>query len=846
MCTICQALNPTAPRNFDMHTDAYDTVSDYNEDGDLVRSETLNSGDSVTVEDGNSSNGKPVYSLDQIADYLTTGYWEDTNPSFRDGAVRKFDLNSSKTLTIDVTGLNSQGKLLAREALETWSDVTGITFQEVSNNADITFDDNDRGAYAGSTFSWNGSYYAINSSTVNVSTNWLATQGTSLTSYSFQTYIHEIGHALGLGHAGDYNGFASYANDAVYANDSWQATVMSYFSESENGYVDASFGYVLTPQMADILAIQNLYGDASSARGSNTTYGVGATADANVDVLGTHAVTLFDGGGVDTINLSSRNNDQRLDLNEETFSDVNGRIGNLAIARDTVIENAVLGNGDDTILGNSASNDLDGGAGADSLFGGGGFDYAVYTRSTSRVDIRLDDATASGGHATGDTLTGIEGIKASNYDDYLSGSSGANNLYGNGGNDYLRGNAGGDLLDGGAGTDVANYWTSNGRVDIRLDEGTANGGHATGDVLVNIENITATRYDDYLSGDNGDNVLFGWAGNDYLRGNAGADVLDGGSGTDLANYWTSNGRVDIRLDEGTATGGHATGDVLIDIENITGTRYDDYLSGDSGGNVLFGWAGNDYLRGNAGADVLNGGSGNDQANYWTSNGRVDIRLDEGTATGGHATGDVLIDIENITGTRYDDYLSGDNGANVLLGWAGNDYLRGNAGADVLNGGSGIDQANYWKSNAAIEIDLSNGTASGGHADGDVLIDIENITGSRFGDEISGDNGANVLFGWAGKDILNGGRGNDTLTGGSGDDIFVFENSFDRDTITDFAINRDVIDLSSVNSINNWNDLSSNHLSQSGGNTIIDAGSGNVITVEGISVAALDQYDFLFV
>lgn len=239
-----------------------------------------------------------VASMREIADQLVSGYWRSEGHS-----IRRFDVEPGDTLNVNLSGLTADGQRLARAALDTWADVTGLKFNTAPRfgaTVHIVIDDRENGAHSTATLS-GGRLIKAN---VNVGRDWLADYGTDLNSYSLQTFIHEIGHALGLGHAGNYNGSADYASDALFLNDSWQASVMSYFSQTENSYIDADKAFVVTPMIADILAIQTLYGTPGGLRADNTVYGTGSTAGGMYDRAATMtadpvAWTIFDQGGWD-------------------------------------------------------------------------------------------------------------------------------------------------------------------------------------------------------------------------------------------------------------------------------------------------------------------------------------------------------------------------------------------------------------------------------------------------------------------------------------------------------------------------------------------------------------------
>ena len=287
--------------------------------------------------------------------------------------------------------------------------------------------------------------------------------------------------------------------------------------------------------------------------------------------------------------------------------------------------------------------------------------------------------------------------------------------------------------------------------------GTPNDDNFRGDIVAGWVNQNGQTYD----GGAGDDRIFAGAGDDILIGGEGADTLDGGSGVDTADYSGSSAGVDVALLRASQLGGDAQGDTLTAIENLVGSAFADTLQGDGSANVFEGGAGDDVLAGGAGDDVLDGGADNDQV--FGGDG-------DDTLTGGD--GDDV-----VNGQLGNDVVRGGAGDDVLQGASGDDLLIGGEGADILRGGPGNDTASYEGSASGVDVALwLAGAQSGGDAAGDILRDIENLSGSDHNDNLEGTNGANILSGGDGDDRLQGWGGDDTLDGGAGQDIAVIDNS----------------------------------------------------------------------
>ena len=413
------------------------------------------------------------------------------------------------------------------------------------------------------------------------------------------------------------------------------------------------------------------------------------------------------------------------------------------------------GAGNDTLEGGAGNDLIQGNAGDDVLDGGEGDDTVSYAdvadNGTSMgVTVNLSQSEQDTQRAGIDTLTDVENIEGSDFNDTLIGDENDNLLRGGAGNDVLYGGEGADILagglgddylEGGAGSDTAAYddIENDTQTGVDVDLGSIlffqdTGGAGT-DSFGSIENLVGSQYDDTLAGDSSDNVIIGGGGDDTIDGGAGADILSGGEGADIIYGGTGN----------------------------------DAIDGGQGDDALYGNAGDDVLSGSTGADVLDGGSGEDTASYAGDAAGVLVNLEDGNAVDGGGDADTLTGISHLIGSDYDDTLIGDTGDNLLAGGAGDDILEGGAGDDRLEGGDGTDIASFENDLSGVNADISTGSATDGFGGSDTLYDMEGLSGSAFDDTLTGDVNDNILMGNAGDDTLMAGDGDDILEGGAGDD-----------------------------------------------------------------------------
>ena len=681
------------------------------------------------------------------------------------------------TLRINVQELNNhpEFKAAAEGALTMWASVTPLKFEFVDNAAFDPATDWMQIVSPELGEADDGSAYS-NDRYVSIGQRFHDTEPsrTDIGGYVFDSFIHEFGHEFGLNHPGLYNYSGpggvqiNYLNNATWIYDRQQFSVMSYFDGIDVG--ETSRWSASTPLMGDIEAVIRRFFSTVDENGVRTYQTINLNTGDNVYGFGSamygykltstglqHDIgfVIHDTGGRDTINFSGSTAGTILDLRAGQFSSVNGHHNNVSIfaghnadGKEYYIENGIGSRFNDVLIGNDGANILDGRGGADSMAGNGGDD--VYFVDSIDDIVREQ---ADGGNDTVVVLSKNLGVLTyANIENviYIDGSTvqpgggGTGPLPGGGGtptDSILFGDAGNNTLDGGAGGNTIFGQGGNDLIIGGRDSLASRDINNTIDVADLADQTESDDGDDALYGGSGNDTILGGQGNDTLDGGRGDDVLSGQAGIDIFRGGAGRDTVDysrespfqllVNLETNLASGGTSSGDTFYSIENLIGSddRIDRFI-GNASANHFWGRGGGDYFNGRAGNDILDGG----------------------------------------------------NDGDVLYGEGGNDTIIGGSGQDYLDGGVGIDTVVYKGSNAGVTVDLGNGTASGGDADGpvqivgrgtvirhDILAGFENAIGSDFADHLIGSDKANKLFGGAGDDVLTGGRGFDILYGGAGKD-----------------------------------------------------------------------------
>jgi len=291
------------------------------------------------------------------------------------------------------------------------------------------------------------------------------------------------------------------------------------------------------------------------------------------------------------------------------------------------------------------------------------------------------------------------------------------------------------------------------------------------------DEFRASAFDDTLSGEDGNDKLFGGAGDDLVDGGNGNDTIESSHGFDTMLGGAGNDRFMVHEGSGTVDGGDGTDRVFAsDLEWFTFSNVEVLEFGFFGeGNLGFSGAIEQFASFKS---ILTIVSGPVELGLRRKGGTLDLSTVLGSRAA--SVSDIgLTSAVTLIGTAFNDTLEGSTFDDSLDGGAGNDTLNGGAGIDLLHGGAGNDTltgnddgdtATYFDAAGGVKVNLNQKTAQNTLSAGsDTLSGVPNLIGSAFGDQLTGDGNANRLDGGAGNDTLVGGAGDDVLAGGLGDD-----------------------------------------------------------------------------
>ncbi|MEZ5809370.1 MAG: DUF4214 domain-containing protein [Zhengella sp.] len=392
-------------------------------------------------------------------------------------------------------------------------------------------------------------------------------------------------------------------------------------------------------------------------------------------------------------------------------------------------------------------------------------------------------------------------VNGSEEGDYFGAASLGDTFYGNGGDDQLNGAGGDDTIHGGPGND-------------KLDGGADN------------------------------DTIFGDEGDDLIIHSTGTDMLDGGPGTDYISFRNSlgEGPFIVDLTEGEYSGGGDTVS-LVSVEGIIGnsSTSGDIFIGNDDDNVFVPQGFNITIDGRGGHDRLIFHRNDDFYGGPTRDMSVTIDAVAGTVSTSPVPDNIhFTSIESFAGSQSADTFLGSDRDEEFLPMGGADTVHGSGGIDTLSYEleQVVPNSSTIKQGAVVDLSTNTAVDTGGQTD--TISGIENVTGSTLGDTLAGDEGSNVLRGLDGDDTLNGRGGMDRLEGGAGDDIhtggdgadtFVVNPGDGTDTITDFEIGVDKLDLSAFDAA-----VAASAIENAlPGSVIILFPDGSSITLEGLNL-----------
>jgi serralysin len=803
------------------------------------------------------------YSVEEFIEKLKTSWldnpggwakWQPDNIAYAINSSAPTNGTSRPIESFGLISMNSDQVKYARLAFELWDDLIDVSLSYSGlPSSDITLN-----------YSWItgnntytipfGSEHTIVAKQIWVSSLWTVSKDVSIGTFGFSCImLHEIGHSVGLSHPGLYDASngknPTYEHDASGFRDTFQYTVMSYFGEYTPGrgwtLSHSSQGiYPQTPMLFDIAAIQSLYHADDQTRKEPTTYGYNSSFsnnDAEKSIydfsLNKQPIfTIWDAGGIDTIDCSGYNKSQVIDLAPGHYSSVLGMKDNIAMAfevkkNDSVInyiENAIGGTGNDIIKGNEANNKLLGHGGHDTIYGYGGNDYFesgaessvfiggkgndVYhvANASDRIiedsNEGISDAVYTVVSFSLKDMPNIEILQEDmrNYRStgaslQLTGSSGSDNIYGYDSNDTLIGGNGSDFLY----SDYGAYY-----------------GYYNRTYNPNEHNNQGS----YLYGGHGSDFYYLGSPNDRVY----EEPYPGDHDTVIVTYsYSIEGKYISDLVEGYIYPSMLKDNYVLQVDAVK-ENYAIRLNGNDLNNGIYGYGCNDTLIGGGGNDILvsgrqygfpipigplltshnllvkdapgstmYGGTGNDTYYLSSPNDRVVEYAGEGENDSVYVA--FSYSIKNTYVSNLSEYSSstakttliGNDLNNRIVGFGCNDTLYGGGGNDILSsdgnyrpisgsslmyGGTGDDL--YYLSSPKDKVIENYGEGQDTVA---VMFsysikDLSNLENIFVNGTITS---SLVLTGNDRSNSITGSYGNDTLIGGGGNDAISGGSGSDR-------------------------------------------------------------------